>query len=83
LTYPTEKSEKGELVCIFLGLEFYTTPRRAQILKSKVADIILRKLQKEDLVAIDVQPAIDLTPTFTRIKSRHSKKKQKKNFLSL
>lgn len=63
------KQKNKELVCIFLGLNFYTSPERAKILKSKVTDMLLQTLGKEDLIGIDVEPAIDLTPTFSKLKT--------------
>ncbi len=65
--------EKKELLCIFLGLEFYTSPNKARLLKSKVTSLLLQNLSAEDLVAVQTEPlmsAVDLTPTFSKIKSR-------------
>lgn len=70
----TAKPQEKELVCIFLGLEFYTTPKKAKILKSRVKDILLRGLQGEDLIAVEMQPAVDLTPTFTRVTEKYRKR---------
>lgn len=65
-----EEERNKELVCIFLGLNFYASPERARMLKSRVTDILLRSLGKEDLIGIDVRPAVDFTPTFSKIKKR-------------
>jgi len=59
-----------ELVFILLGLEFYASPEKAKLLKAKVTDLLLRDLSHEGLLGIDVRPAVDLTPTFTKIKKR-------------
>lgn len=71
-----ENSKKRELVCIFLGLEFYTTPQRARILKTEVTTLLLKSLAGEELIGVDVQPAVDLTPSFSKIfwEKRQSKK---------
>ncbi len=55
-----------ELVCLFLGLRFYASPKTARILKTKVTDILLSHLQDENLVGIDVRlPPVDMTPTLS------------------
>lgn len=68
-----EAKREKELVCIFLGLNFYASPGKAKILKSRVEDLILKHLAKEELISIDVEPAIDFTPTFTSIKEKLKK----------
>lgn len=73
------EQEEKELVCIFLGLEFYILPGKARILKSKITDVLLRNLSREDLVAIETRPmvpAIDLTPTFSMIRNKLTKNKK-------
>ena len=62
--------DNKELLCIFLGLEFYTSPEKARILKSKVTSILLDNLQEEDLLGIKMKPAVDFTPTFTKAKNK-------------
>ncbi len=62
-----------ELLCIFLGLEFYTSPERARILKAKVADLLLANLHEDDLLGIKMKAAVDLTPTFSKLKRKLSK----------
>jgi len=68
--------EEKELLCIFLGLEFYTSPKKARLLKSKVTSLLLQNLSAEDLVAVQTEhfmSAVDLTPTFSKIKAKLKK----------
>lgn len=70
MVFGKAKQEDKELFCIFLGLEFYASPERAKLLKSKVTNILLANLQEEDLLGIKMKPAVDLTPTFTKMKNK-------------
>jgi len=67
------KHKEKELLCIFLGLEFYASPEKARLLKSKVADILLNNLEEEDLLSIDVKPAVDITPSYSRFREKLAK----------
>lgn len=73
MVFGKEDQDNKELLCIFLGLEFYTSPERARLLKSKVADLLLANLQEEDLLDIRMKPAVDFTPTFSKIKNKLKK----------
>lgn len=57
-----------ELVCTVLGMKFYASPKKARLLRSKVTDLVLRELGDEASVEVDIEPPVDLTPTFTQIK---------------
>ncbi|MDI6689131.1 MAG: hypothetical protein QMD66_01665 [Actinomycetota bacterium] len=59
-----ESDEKG-LVCVAFGLEFYTSKKVANLLKSNVKDILFTGLKNLPLLMIKDQPAVDMTPTFT------------------
>lgn len=65
--------DNKELLCIFLGLEFYTSPEKAKLLKSKVTNLLLANLQEEDLLDIRMKPAVDFTPTYTKAKNKLKK----------
>jgi len=67
------KNNNKELLCIFLGLEFYASPEKAKLLKSKVTDILLNNLEEEDLLSIDVKPVVDITPSYSRFKEKLAK----------
>lgn len=68
---------KKELVCMFLGLRFYSSPENARLLKSRVTDVLLNYFSDENLVGIDLKPTpVNLTPSFSKI---YGKKKKKSN----
>lgn len=76
LAFRKANKHEKELLCIFLGLEFYTSPKRATILRSKVTDILRKNLSHEEIGAIKVKETIDFTPTYTKIKNKLNKSKE-------
>lgn len=64
-----EKKEKGnsekDLVCVFLGLELYTTKKAAGILKANVMELLRTDLKEIPVLAVKSHEPINLTPDFT------------------
>lgn len=66
-----DKKEK-DLVCVAFGLEFYTSPGKANALKANVKDLLLSELKDLPLVLVkdedaETRPPVHLTPHITRL----------------
>lgn len=56
-----ETKDGEDLVCVFLGLELYTTRKTAALLKANVLDLLnLKELQ---ILAVKTHAPVELTPS--------------------
>ncbi len=55
-------------------MEFYASPERARMLRAEVKDLLMYKMTANELHDIKINPAFDVTPTYSKIKERLTKK---------
>lgn len=60
-----DKSDEKELVCVFLGVELYTTKKAAAMLKTDVIDILKTDIKEIPILAVKAHAPVELTPTLT------------------
>lgn len=63
-------NDNKELVCVFLGLELYTTKKAAAILKTNVMDLLRTDIKDLPILAVKTHSPIDMTPSFSVAWSR-------------
>jgi len=62
-----DEQEEDKVICLVFGLEFYTTEKRARVLRQDAKQILLSRLgNTTPLLSIEEHDPIDLTPTFTK-----------------
>lgn len=62
----TNKNGNGkELVCVFLGVELYTTKKAANLLKTEVIDLLKTDIKEIPILAVKAHTPVELTPTLT------------------
>lgn len=54
-----------DLVCVFLGLELYTTKKAANLLRTEVMELLRTDLKEIPLLAVKTHPPVELAPTLS------------------
>ena len=59
------KDDSKDLVCVFLGLELYTTKKAATLLKTEMMELLRTDLKEIPVLAVKTHEPLELTPSLS------------------